>query len=154
MSAGRQSPLQPPWQRHRAPGSTDTTPLTSGAAHPATHSDALQGWGWRCGTPLAATGQAAREELWLRFAPCRRPGWLAPPPEPCRLPRENTNPFQSQRQSWQSPSPRPAKGSAAAKAAQGSSHAPLQAQVPQDTCERARSVRRTGWQAEWTPSRK
>lgn len=52
-------------------------------------------------TLLAATSQAANEELWPRFVPCRTLNWLIPQFEPHRFPPANTSPIQIQKQSQQ-----------------------------------------------------
>lgn len=88
------------------------------------------GWGQCYLTPLAATSQAAHEELWPGFAPCRRVNRLVPQCQLCQLPPANTNPFQSRSEACRACSPIPLEGSREAKAADGGSHAPLQAWVP------------------------
>jgi len=81
-------------------------------------------------TPSAATSQAANEDLWPVFAPCRRFDRLVPQPEPHWLPPASTNSFQSRERSRQSLSPIPAEGSGEAKAAHGCRRTPPQAWVP------------------------
>lgn len=61
----------------------------------------LLGWGKCSITLLAATSQAANEELWPRFVPCRTFSWLIPQPEPHWSPPANTNPIQIPKQRQQ-----------------------------------------------------
>lgn len=61
----------------------------------------LLGWGKRSIMLLAATSQAANEELWPRFVPCRTFNQLIPQPEPHWFPPANTNPIQVQKQRQQ-----------------------------------------------------
>lgn len=113
----------------------------------------LVGWGKCSVTLLAATRQAAHEELWPRFVPCRTFNWLIAQPEPHWFPPANTNPIQMQKPSQQNLShPQHRKQRGQGSPQQHEQHC-RRGWYPRGTCETAQNPGRTSWKTDQIPSR-